>query len=74
MLPEATFLRMMRRRLQKSTPSRSTDTSATKTSFRKCSRTPSAHVTIYHGILTAYPNFIFRIDEKDVDEFAAKAG
>ena len=31
-----------------------------------------AHVTIYHGILTAYPNFIFRIDEKDVDEFAAK--
>ena len=33
-----------------------------------------AHVTIYHGILTAYPNFIFRIDEKDVDEFAAKLG
>ena len=28
-------------------------------------------MTIYHGILTAYPNFIFRIDEKDVDEFAA---
>ena len=31
-----------------------------------------ARVTIYPGILTAYPNFIFRIDEKDVEEFAAK--
>ena len=31
-----------------------------------------AHVTIYPGILTAYPNFIFRIDEKDIEEFATK--
>jgi hypothetical protein len=31
-----------------------------------------ARVTIYPGILTSYPNFIFRIDEKDVEEFAAK--
>lgn len=29
-------------------------------------------LTIFPGILTAYPNFIFRIDEKDVPEFAAK--
>ena len=31
-----------------------------------------AHVTIYPGILTAYPNFIFRIDEKDIEEFATR--
>jgi hypothetical protein len=31
-----------------------------------------ARVTIYPGILTCYPNFIFRIDEKDVEEFAAQ--
>ena len=31
-----------------------------------------ARVTIYPGILTAYPNFIFRIDEQDAEEFAAK--
>jgi hypothetical protein len=32
---------------------------------------PKDKITIFPGILTAYPNFIFRVDEKDVGEFAA---
>jgi hypothetical protein len=32
---------------------------------------PKDKVTIFPGILTAYPNFIFRVDERDVPEFAA---
>ncbi|MFO1109303.1 MAG: fatty acid cis/trans isomerase [Bradyrhizobium sp.] len=29
-------------------------------------------ITISPGILTVYPNFMFRIDEKDIEEFASK--
>lgn len=28
-------------------------------------------ITIFPGVLTAYPNFIFRVDEKDVEAFAS---
>lgn len=31
-----------------------------------------SHVTIYPGIMTAYPNFIFRINEAEVEQFAAQ--
>jgi hypothetical protein len=74
MLPEATFLRIDvpegEPLVYTMTLDRELGTKAFALSVLQDEDPSKAKLTIYPGILTAYPNFIFRIDEAEVGEFA----
>ena len=76
MLPEATFLRIDAPGKDPVVYTMTLDhdyrTKNFMTSMLQDAVPSLARVTIYPGILTAYPNFMFRIDEQDIEEFAAK--
>jgi hypothetical protein len=74
MLPEATFLRIDvpegEPLVYTMTLDRELGTKAFALSILQEEDPSRAKLTIYPGILTAYPNFIFRIDEAEVGDFA----
>jgi hypothetical protein len=76
MLPQATFLRIdapgRDPLVYTMTHDRDYETKAFALSLLEKPDPAKIKVTIYPGILTAYPNFIFRITESDIEEFASK--
>ena len=74
MLPEATFLRIdapgRDPAIYTMTLDRDLATKAFALSVLQGADPSKSKVTIYPGVLTSYPNFMFRMEEKDVDQFA----
>jgi hypothetical protein len=74
LIPEATFLRIDRPDqkplVYTMTLDRDLRTKAFAVSMLQNEDPAKARVTIYPGVLTAYPNFIFRIKENEIGDFA----